>query len=32
MICDEAQKIKSPQTLVTVAAKGQHADFMRILR
>ena len=27
MICDEAQKIKSPQTLVTVAAKGQNADF-----
>lgn len=27
MICDEAQKIKSPRTLVTVAAKAQNADF-----
>ena len=27
MICDEAQMIKNPQTLVTVAAKGQHANF-----
>jgi SNF2 family DNA or RNA helicase len=27
MICDEAQKVKSPRTLVTVAAKGQHANF-----
>ena len=27
MICDEAQKIKSPRTMVTVAAKAQNADF-----
>lgn len=27
MICDEAQKIKNPKTLVTVAAKAQNADF-----
>lgn len=27
MLCDEAQKIKSPRTLVTVAAKAQNADF-----
>lgn len=27
MICDEAQKIKSPRTLVTVAAKAQNANF-----
>lgn len=27
MICDEAQKIKNPMTLVTVAAKAQNADF-----
>lgn len=27
MICDEAQKIKNPQTLVTVAAKAQNAKF-----
>lgn len=27
MICDEAQKIKNPKTLVTVAAKGQNANF-----
>ncbi|MTI71439.1 MAG: hypothetical protein FH751_14430 [Firmicutes bacterium] len=27
MICDEAQKIKNPLTKVTVAAKGQNANF-----
>lgn len=27
MICDEAQKIKNPKTLLTVAAKAQNADF-----
>ncbi|MBP2028763.1 hypothetical protein J2Z35_002593 [Acetoanaerobium pronyense] len=27
MICDEAQKIKNPQTLVTVATKAQNALF-----
>ena len=27
MICDEAQKIKNPMTLVTIAAKAQNADF-----
>lgn len=27
MICDEAQKIKSPKTQVTLAAKAQNADF-----
>lgn len=27
MICDEAQKIKNPKTLVTVAAKAQNANF-----
>lgn len=27
MICDEAQKIKNPKTLLTIAAKAQNANF-----
>ncbi|MEG2246666.1 MAG: DEAD/DEAH box helicase [Romboutsia sp.] len=27
MICDEAQKIKTPKTMVTIAAKAQNANF-----
>lgn len=27
MICDEAQKIKTPTTMVTIAAKAQNANF-----
>lgn len=27
MICDEAQKIKNPKTMVTIAAKAQNANF-----